>query len=489
MLKLPGRLSSRGEASLFLSGVNLMLLNFIMVQHATIAFPQMEIAVIVFSLSYFSGVSLGYLISDRISKPLIRRLLPVFLIVQMAMLLTLQCGYYGLSTAIGGWLDSSRLGEFAASSVVFLLVTTFATSLYAVFLPMVIDEEGIELRRCYSIEVAGSIVGLLLVPLLASISHEALMGGYFVTFLALAFSVGARPAMVAAMGVAVAIFLFRFAAWDQSAATWYYARYYEWKIDEIALTRYTPYHKIEVVKGNGSYKLILNGKRQFGGDPKRTYSYFVAEYPARLLGTPKVALLGCGSMATVGRIGDFVPSIQIVDLDAEVFAASRRFFPEYNRLDELHNWTFTDDDAKHWVANATDRFDLILHDIPPAHSRQVALTYTEEFFRLVKARLQPGGLFSISSLTPFSKRSHYGKRMMKTLAQVFDHYFVLVHHGSVYFYGGGAELKVLDPEALKSAVDPERSADVKVYTKEQMDELVKDEDVITTNNVGELIYD
>ena len=30
-----------------------------------------------------------------------------------------------------------------------------------------------------------------------------------------------------------------------------------------------------------------------------TYAYFVAGYPARLLGSPRVALLGCGSMATV----------------------------------------------------------------------------------------------------------------------------------------------------------------------------------------------
>src|SRR5262249_46903306 len=152
--------------------------------------------------------------------------------------------------------------------------------------------------------------------------------------------------------------------------------------------------------------------------------------------------------------------IKIVDLDPEVFAAAKRFFGKYNRLDELHNWTFTADDAKHFIANTDERFDLILHDIPPARSRQIALTYTEEFFRLVKARLQAGGLFSISSLTPFSRDSHYGKRMIATLTHVFDRYFILVHRGSVYFYGAADDTGKIpwnDADALGRAVDPERS--------------------------------
>ena len=487
------KITGRGELSLFLSGANLMMLNFILVQHATIAFAHMEVAVLVFSLSYFSGVSVGYFVSDRISKQAIRSLLPLFLVVQMVMLVSMQGLYRRFATLVDAWSSrhgwTSGGGEWAAAGVVFLLIAAFATSLYAVFLPMVIEGEGSDLRRCYSVEVAGAIAGLLAVPLLASVSHEALLGGYFLSFLALAVSAGAGPALVGAMGVAVAIFLLKFAAWDQAAAASFYSERYGWRIEEMALTQYTPYHKIEVVRASDGYKLLLNGKRQFGGDPKRTYSYFVAEYPARLLGSPTVALLGCGSMATVGRIGSFVPSISIVDLDAQVFAAARRFFPEYNRLGELHNWTFTDDDAKHWVANSSEQFGLILHDIPPARARQIALTYTEEFFHLVKARLAPGGIFSISSLTPFSKTSHYGKRMVATLTHVFDRYFILVHHGSVYFYGGGPGMQIPDREALRSAVEPSRSSEVTVYLKEEIDELVRGEDVITTSNVGELIFD
>ena len=66
------RPASRSEWSLLLAGANLMLLNFIMVQHALVAIRQAEIAVLAFSLAYFLGVSLGYSVSDRLSAATIR---------------------------------------------------------------------------------------------------------------------------------------------------------------------------------------------------------------------------------------------------------------------------------------------------------------------------------------------------------------------------------------------------------------------------------
>ena len=135
------------------------------------------------------------------------------------------------------------------------------------------------------------------------------------------------------------------------------------------------------------------------------------------------------------------------------------------------------------------QFGLILHDIPPARSRQVALTYTDEFFRLVKARLEPHGIFSISSLTPMREGSHYAKRMLATLASVFDHHWVLLQDGAAYFYGGGPGLAEPPPEELLERVDPARRSNVTVLTRAQIAELTRGEKIITIANVGDLIYD
>lgn len=476
-----------------LAGVNLMLLNFILVQHATVAFQQAELAVLVCMLAYFSGVSLGYVVSDRLSADAVRRALPICLAVQLALLVWMQPAYYLVARSAAAWAIGHGLnwkaGDVVAGSFVFLLVAGFATSIYALLLPRVIETGNAGLRRCYSLEIAGSLAGLLLVPVLAGASHEALLGGYCAGLVALAAATGAGLLLTGSMAVGAALFLTQFGAWDRAAAGAHYARYYDWETPEPVFSKWTPYHKIEVVRSQGVPRLLLNGKQQFVGDTRGTYAYFVAEYPARLLGAPRVLLLGCGSMATVGRIGDFVPAVRIVDLDAEVFAAARKYFQEYNRLDSLTNWTFTADDAKHWLGNHGERFDLILHDIPPARSRQVALTYTDEFFRLVKSRLEPGGIFSISSLTPMEDGSRYAKRMLATLASVFERHWVLLHRGDAYFCGGGPALAEPPPAELLERVDPTRRSRVTVLTRPELAALTRGEKIITIGNVGDLIYD
>jgi spermidine synthase len=471
-----------------------MLLNFLLVQQATNAFSHREIAVMVVSLAYFAGVSLGYFVSDRVTEAWVKHLLPWFLVSQMALLVGVQAVHQIVRRAVA---DGARalelpreLGAITAGAVVAVWLAVGATALYAVFLPIAVDGSKASLRRSYSVEVAGSIFGLAALPFLAAVSRTLVVALYFLAFLGIAAALGRGQgrARLFTMAVLVAVFLVFHSPLDAAVSAWYYTREYGWKVRGVPLIRYTPYHKIEVLELGSVRALCLNGKRQFQGSARRTYSYFVAEYPARLLGTPTVCVLGCGSMATVGRIGGFSKSVRIIDIDPGVFEASRAFFQEYNRLDELRNWSFVPDDAKHFVATTQERFDLVLHDIPPARNRQTALTYTDEFFRLVKARLAPGGIFSISSLTPFEE-SEYGRRMVATLTSVFDRYFVLVDGDSVYFYGGGSELREPDTAALQAAVDPTYVQGVRALSRAETDAAVRGARIITIGNVGDLIYE
>jgi spermidine synthase len=481
--------SGGAERSLFLSGINLMLINFIMVQHSIVAFRRAEIAVIAFSLAYFLGVSAGYLVSDRLPAGRIRQSLPVFLLVQMGLIAGLQPLHAVLQRFCRS-IGLSGLGDdLGAGLLIFALLAAFVTSIYAVFLPRTIASCGGDLRRPYSVEVAGSIAGLAAMPLLAALGHTVVLGAYLTTFLALMLSVGTPRRMAALLAIVGAGFLAAFPALDRAGAALAYRHAYGWRVESMPLTQYTPYHKIEIARVDGQNRLLLNGLRQFGGDPRRTYSHFVAEFPARLLGSPRVALLGCGSMATVGRIGNFVPSIRIVDLDSAVFAASREHFRADNQLDRLRNWTFTADDAKHWLANTDETFDLILHDIPPARSRQVALTYTDDFFRLVKARLSPKGIFSISSLSSNRGEAQYGRRLLATLTSVFDSCFALERNGSIYFYGGGKGLVAVDAGTLLRHLDPELGRDARVLTGPEIRARAAGANIITFSNVGDLIYD
>jgi spermidine synthase len=467
---------------LLLVGMSLTLSHFILVHHVTIAMRQIEIGTILFTLSYFVGISLGYFISDRLSKNQLTLLLGTNLLAQMIMIHGSQLGFYVLSKSIGYML---------ACATFFLILSLFVTSFHAVFLPLITQTHSLPLRKSYSIEIVGSMMGLALVPLVAGVSHTLLLATYFVLFIALLVLTQQNKAIIFLCGKLVILFLLTFHHVDQTLATRFYKQWYSSKgVKQVIHTRYTPYHKIEVLRlSKERNMLVLNGQKQFAHGGHFNYSYFVAEYPAVLLGHPKVAVLGCGSMSTVGRIGTRAPSITIVELDRGVFETSKRFFKEYNKLDQLKNWSVVTDDAKHFLANTTETFDLILDDIPPARSRQIALTYTQEFFELVKSRLTPRGLFSMPSLTPVHAKSKYGKKVIATMASIFDNYFVLDNGDNAYFYGGHSSMNMPNKDELRDLVKHKDKEEVKIYTKPEVDELIKGTDIITINNMADLIYD
>jgi spermidine synthase len=186
-------------------------------------------------------------------------------------------------------------------------------------------------------------------------------------------------------------------------------------------------------------------------------------------------------------MGDVAAAIRIVDIDEGVFATSRAYFVHWNRLDALQNWTFEADDAKHFLATTSEVFDLVVDDIPPARTRQVALTYTREFFSLVRARLGPRGIFSLPTLVPVtSPRLAYGRRILATLAGVFDRVFVLTVGGSSYCFATGRSLAV-DETALRGAIDhPDRDA-ARILMPDEVSALVQGTAPITNDNTAELI--
>lgn len=469
----------RNRLLLVLSGFNLILLNYTLLRQTMLAFRDLETSALVMTLAYFTGVSVGYRWSDLVGTRLVRALLPVFLIAQ-TLLITL--------TPL--LVDTVRpvAGTTGASVAIFVLVAAGSTSLYSLILPGLIQAEAGSTRRYYSAEIVGSLAGVLLLAVLSLGGMLPLLAAYFACFLAIAALLGLRRLTLALLLVYGLGFTLAFDAVDRRLATALYRRLYAGRgIDGVVFTRYSPYHKIEVATLRTHERaLLLNHQWQFGPASHETYSYFVAEYPSRWLRRPVVAILGCGSMSTVGRIGDHAASISIVDLDAAVFETSRRYFAEFNRLSHLQNWTFVSDDAKHFLGTTTGRFDLIVDDIPPARTRQLALTYTREFFELVRARLTPQGIFSLPSLVSVSARSGYGRRILATLARVFEQVVVVNDGSSSYFFATSRETP-LERGALYEAIAHAHKRRVRILMPDEVRALVAGERIITVNNMADLI--
>lgn len=461
-----------------------------MVHQISAGLRQPEIAVIVFTLSYFSGISLGYYLSDRISLTKHGKFFPLFLYLQMFLFLFVQSAsrfIYDYFTL----LANADTGAIVSYLTIFIVLFIGGTSIYAVFLPAFIENSRNDLKKFYSIEIFGSIIGLLLIIPLMQLSFLALIVLYLLCYLTIMRLLQIKRSYLFVAVLISFIYVLGYGKIDRITSEYFYrSKYGNNYIKSIIDTRDTPYQRIDVADiGGGEKMLALNGRRQFAQGSHFNYSYFVAEYPSTLFEKPGVCVLGCGSMSTVGRINNKAKSFTIVDIDKEVFNVSMKYFQKYNHLSDLHNWTFVEDDAKHFIANTDRQFDLILHDIPPGKSRQTALTYTKEFFALVKTKLKNRGIFSISSLTPLNSNSNYGKRMIATLLNVFRNCFAIQYKNSVFFYGCSDNFKLPDSKVLRRLIVHPSNKNCEMLTQKNLETQVYGAEIITIGNVGDLIFE
>jgi spermidine synthase len=109
-----------------------------------------------------------------------------------------------------------------------------------------------------------------------------------------------------------------------------------------------------------------------------------------------VVILGNAGGTTARAYGVFYPSARIdgVELDPDVTAAARRYMA-LGRIPRLHVITA---DARPFLRRTHTRFDAILVD---AYRQPYVPFYlaTQEFFRLVRSRLRPGGIVALNVAT------------------------------------------------------------------------------------------
>jgi spermidine synthase len=175
------------------------------------------------------------------------------------------------------------------------------------------------------------------------------------------------------------------------------------RVRRVLYSGETAYQKVEVLESKAFGRcLVLDGKTQSTERDEHIYHETLV-HPAMLLhpGPRAVFIAGGGEGGTLREVlaHRSVERAVMVDLDREVVDLCRRYLPRH------HQGSFDDprvelrhQDAREYLTACSDSFDVMLMDlVDPMEGGTAYLLYTEEYYRIAKARLQPGGILVTQS--------------------------------------------------------------------------------------------
>ncbi|MBF0170215.1 MAG: hypothetical protein HQK87_03850 [Nitrospinae bacterium] len=435
--------------TLFLAGFALILLQFFMIREISALLKGTEIVILMVTVAYFTGSSVGYGLAPHLSRRGVRIGAAATLLIHLTLPFSLRW--------IGGWAADY---SFGATYAIALFVAAFLlSSFFSLLLPRFIDQaaggEGDDpLLSLYSAELAGAVAGAGAIWLVAPHGPFAITLLYEIVMAAVtALVMGNGPLSVAAALAGVAGYaLFFSPLWDGSLA-YYYARLYPLRDPVPLYSAYSPYQKVDIVESaRGRRYIFLDGLQNYGDVDLSAFNAYLTGVPTTLNPQGKVLIIGSGSMESVAAASPVSASVTTVEIDAAVLAGARRWMADVNKLERATNWTPVIDDAKRYVGATDERYDIVILDIPAPLSIQVGLLYSEDFFRLVRSRLAPGGILSVTLAGTFEPDEPTARTVAAGLIRVFPQVVAYTPTWTGRSFALAGEKDAFTPEEAKEAV-------------------------------------
>lgn len=198
-----------------------------------------------------------------------------------------------------------------------------------------------------------------------------------------------------------------------------------YSVDRRVVTQQTPFQNLEIADTTAFGRaLFLDGKPQSSERDEHVYHEALV-HPA-LIAHPRprsVYVAGGGEGATLRDVLRH-PSVEravMVDIDGAAVEFARQHMEPWHRgaFDDRRAEVVIGDARKH-LEQSSERYDAILVDVTdPIAGGPSYLLFTTEFYRLARARLNPGGIVAIQaeSTTPMMLAGHAA--IVATLGSVF----------------------------------------------------------------------
>ncbi len=171
----------------------------------------------------------------------------------------------------------------------------------------------------------------------------------------------------------------------------------------VAYSGRTQYQKVDLLEtGPFGLSLILDGRTQSTEADEFVYHEALVQPVMTAHASPgRVFIAGGGEGATAREAlrHPSVSEVVMVDLDREVVELCRRYLPGHHQgaFDDPR-LTLHHEDALAFLERAEDDFDVVIIDVPdPLEGGPAYQLFTQEFYRLVRSRLRPGGLMVVQA--------------------------------------------------------------------------------------------
>jgi spermidine synthase len=403
---------------LFFSGVNLMLIQWVMVREITTLLLGTELVVLLTSVSYFTGISIGYRLSGHIK----RTWLPALGIITLVMHLTLPV----LVRLMVAALDEGG-AYWAAFLALPLLIPFVVSAFYSVFLPHFVDNGDGGLGPLYMTELLGSMCGVGVLVFLADLGLPVVYAIYAAGLIAILLALGLGRWIAAVLALASGLWLVALPSLNQWSNELWYTTLMGFPQDtHVIYSAYSPYQKVDVLElPSGDRALYLDGLSHFNGAFGNRLNVVVGEVPATLVKPQNSLVIGAGVMQTEQMLAQGGGHVTTVEIDPVVADVGARLFYQYNDMDKLSNRTVVVDDAKHFLATTDALFDLIVADTPAALSIQPATLYSVPFYQSIHDHLTENGIFVGNMTSEFIPGDTVSRRVAASLLQVFDEVIVI----------------------------------------------------------------
>ena len=436
-----------------LSGLTAMTLQVLWTRALAVVLGSSIFSFTLILLAFLVGLGGGSAVfgrvADRTAQP-VRALALLHLgiagAVGLSYLLTdnLPFVFAALVSSTKAGVDAIQLCQFAAACATVLPATFLMGGVFPLSIRIVaarFEQVGADVGRAYGINTLGAIAGSFLSGFVVLPLLGLQRGIYAATLVGLALSAGlfgvapALPRRQRWAGVSLAVALavagpllprwnlinFSVGFFRVSIAKDYIARraqHRSWETPELMFYEDGIATTVSVDRWGKTFSMKNNGKVDASSEADMPTQIGVGLLPLLLYPgdvearPPRVALVGFGSGVTAGSITQFpIASLEVVELEPAIYRASRFFEAVNHRPLANPKVTARVGDGRNFLTQRRDAFDVIISQPSNPWITGVSNLFTREYFRAIRERLAPGGIFcqwaQLYELAPWNVKTIY----------------------------------------------------------------------------------